>query len=44
MGMRSFFVVEIGKEYVLTQHSYIPVLPINLEEEMIIDLNRKRPT
>uniref|UniRef100_A0ACD5Z9S8 Uncharacterized protein n=1 Tax=Avena sativa TaxID=4498 RepID=A0ACD5Z9S8_AVESA len=41
--------VETGEEYMLTQQSYIPVLPINSEEdddinERIIDLKRKRQT
>jgi hypothetical protein len=41
--------VETGEEYLLTQESYIPVIPINSEEdddlnERIINLKRKRKT
>jgi hypothetical protein len=41
--------VETGEEYMLTQQSYILVIPINSEEdddlnERIIDLKRKRQT
>jgi hypothetical protein len=44
---KQIVVVETGEEYVITQQSFVPVVPINSDEQdlgqKIIDLKRKKP-